>query len=120
MAFSKKDWMDAADAAIYAIVREPMLDLAKAVRAVRRKVKGKKREELEHCVVLLAAVRDRVATLARSPEMTAPGVVRGLYASLDDIDYQRCLSVLMKEFPEVPREALGRIQMESIHWYYLR
>jgi len=120
MPLLKRDWIAAVDAGLTAIVREPALDLPRAVRALRRKLKGKKKEELEHCARVLAAVRDRVAKLSWASEMTAPCVIRRPVTKLDDIDYDRCLDTIAKEFPEVARKALGRVQMESIYWYYLK
>ncbi len=39
---------------------------------------------------------------------------------MGDVDFERCVALLKKAFPEVPSKALAGIQVETIHWYYLR
>jgi hypothetical protein len=120
MPLRKQDWIAAVAAGLNPVIREQAEDLPKSVRALRRKLKGKTKAELEHCATVLGKVARQAARLVWMPEMTSAGVARGPTAQLEDIDFGRCAAVLHKEFPEVPPEAIDPALRESIFWFYLK
>lgn len=117
---TRQDWIDAVGAGLNPIVREGASDLPKSVRALRRKLKGKTKEELEHCATVLGALARRAARLVWLAEMAVAGRTPGATARQEDIDASRCSAALAAEFPEVPREAISLLLNQAIFWFYLK
>jgi len=66
------------------------------------------------------AVRDEAARLIRDPRMRSKRKKKNAFAELEDILFGRCRATLLRRFPSVPADTVGRILMQTIYQSYLR